>query len=438
MSDASDDDGRAELPTGWEWKKLGEIVRTSSGGTPSRTRPEFYEDGTVPWLKIGDLNDGVVDQTAEQITEEALAGSSAKKLPAGTLVIAMYGSIGKLGVLGVEAATNQAICALQVGSEVLSEYLFWYLRGQRRALLAAGFGGTQANISQTFLKQLAIPLPPLDEQRKIVERIDTTMSMIEAAAVDLVQGKNRLGDLRGATIRSVLAGSLRSFPREVGQELARPEREQLGTVAEIQYGWTAKSSSQTVGPKMLRITDIQYGRVQWEDVPHCEIPQEKLFNYQLSPGDIVFTRSGATTGKSYLVGDDVPEAVFASYLIRVRPHERLRSDFLALFFEGADYWDYVRRHSKGMAQPNLNGSLLGELEVPVPSLTAQQAAVAAAQRQLRGLDMLAAEIGHAESRRISLQSSLRHAAFSGRLSSVVAGGEAATESLGQAYENCHG
>ncbi|WP_167352101.1 restriction endonuclease subunit S [Rhodococcus gordoniae] len=143
-----------------------------SGGTPSRSNPEFY-GGDIPWATIADLTDGPVLSTGESITRAALASSSAKLVPEGSVLVAMYGSIGKLGIPQVPMATNQAIAFATPRQGVLDRrFLFHFLRAQRRPLLAAGRGGTQANISQTILKSWQIPLPPLSEQCRIASILD--------------------------------------------------------------------------------------------------------------------------------------------------------------------------------------------------------------------------------------------------------------------------
>jgi type I restriction enzyme S subunit len=167
---------------------------------------------------------------------------------------------------------------------------------------------------------------------------------------------------------------------------------------------------------MLRITDIQHGRVDWPSVPYCEIPAERRGQYLLRPGDILFARTGATTGKSYLVREDVPEAVFASYLIRVRPGERLLPDFLYLYFQGADYWEYVRTQSRGTGQPNVNGTILGKLVAPVPSVGAQLEAVRLARRRLEAVARLETEIVLATKKEKVLREAVLTAATQGTLS----------------------
>ena len=140
--------------------RLGDVFKTTSGGTPSRKVPEYYK-GKIPWVKSGELESNVIVDTEEKISEEAIKRSSAKVFPKGTLLIALYGAtIGKLARLGIDAATNKAICGIFEHEGHDLNYLYWYLFHKRRDLIKAGIGGAQPNISQTILKNLELPLPP--------------------------------------------------------------------------------------------------------------------------------------------------------------------------------------------------------------------------------------------------------------------------------------
>jgi len=143
----------------------------------------------------------------------------------------------------------------------------------------------------------------------------------------------------------------------------------------IQYGFTASAKREKREMKLLRITDIQEGDVDWENVPYCEIPKEKIPQFKLNPDDILFARTGATTGKSFLV-KQCPNAVFASYLIRVRLHNEIDPNFLYLFFNTPDYWSMISENISGNAQPNCNASKLASLKVPLPPLAEQKRIVA--------------------------------------------------------------
>jgi type I restriction enzyme S subunit len=147
----------------------------------------------------------------------------------------------------------------------------------------------------------------------------------------------------------------------------------LADVSEtIDYGVTASATALPVGPKFLRITDIQDGAVDWNSVPHCEADERKLTASRLRPGDIVFARTGATTGKSFLIRRCPDSAVFASYLIRVRPNSKVDPVFLSHFFNTPDYWRQITLKAAGAAQPGVNASKLQELTLPLPPLLEQR------------------------------------------------------------------
>ena len=151
----------------------------------------------------------------------------------------------------------------------------------------------------------------------------------------------------------------------------------LGDVCEkVDYGHTASAKEAGAGPKFLRITDIQNGSVAWHSVPVCECEPNKLKKYILQRGDMVFARTGATTGKSYLVADCPNNAIFASYLIRVRPKTQVSPPYLAYFFQTPDYWEQVSTSSSGSAQPGVNATKLKNLQVPLPPLPEQERIVA--------------------------------------------------------------
>ena len=181
-----------DLPPGWAYRQLQDVALMSSGGTPRSGDPRFYAGGTIPWAVIGDLTDGPVLKTRQQITEAALSASAAKLIPPGTVLLAMYGSIGKLGLSGVPMATNQAIACLRPRLEILTDrWLFWYLMQQRPELATKGAGAAQKNISQSLLRPWPIPVPPIDEQHRIVAGLEDHLSRLDAANDYLAAGRCR-------------------------------------------------------------------------------------------------------------------------------------------------------------------------------------------------------------------------------------------------------
>ena len=140
----------------------------------------------------------------------------------------------------------------------------------------------------------------------------------------------------------------------------------------IDYGHTASARTNAIGPKFLRITDIQNGHVDWKTVPYCAATADELAKYRLNDGDIVFARTGNTTGKSYLLKQPPKDSVFASYLIRVRPSRSVDARFLAHFFDTPEYWNQVKKNAQGAGQPGVNASRLKTLDIPTPPLSEQK------------------------------------------------------------------
>ena len=172
-----DNEHSEKLPKGWYLSTLGDCFKWGSGGTPESTVKAYYE-GNIPWLVIGDLNDSIVTFASKHISQLGIYNSSAKVLTKGTLLMAMYGSIGKLGIAGMELATNQVI-AYAKPNEINTYYLFYYLLANRDNFYMLGKGGTQKNISQTLIKSYPFLLPPLAEQKRIVLKIEELFSIID-------------------------------------------------------------------------------------------------------------------------------------------------------------------------------------------------------------------------------------------------------------------
>jgi type I restriction enzyme S subunit len=193
----------------WTVKTLGEVARWGSGGTPQSGVAKYY-DGDIPWCVIGDLTEGDVWSTQKLITEEGLLNSSAKIVDVGAVLIAMYGaSIGRTGVVRTRMATNQAIAFAYAHQEIVhSEFLLMFLQSQKQSFIEAGQGAAQPNISQLVLKEWPISLPPLDEQKQIVARLDSmrakTSEMAAAYDAKLTAAKN----LRQSILEAAFAGDL--------------------------------------------------------------------------------------------------------------------------------------------------------------------------------------------------------------------------------------
>lgn len=182
----------------------------------------------------------------------------------------------------------------------------------------------------------------------------------------------------------------------------------------IQYGHTASAVERETGPRFLRITDIQDGQVDWSTVPSCNLTKDELPKYQLKPGDLVFARTGATTGKSFLIRH-CPDAVFASYLIRVRVSSEMDERFLALFFQSPDYWRQIEGGKRGVGQPNVNGTILGKVQFFLPPLAEQRRIVGKVEELFSELDEGVANLKQARAQLAVYRQALLKHAFEGHL-----------------------
>lgn len=179
LPEITEDEIPFDIPENWCWCRLGEIGDWKAGSTPSRSNPELY-NGNIPWLKTGDLTDGDINEIPECISEKALESCSMRLNPIGSVLIAMYGAtIGKLGILKIEATTNQACCACVPYNGIYNKYLFYYLMSQKKDFTEKAEGGAQPNISREKLVVHLLPLPPYEEQKRIVNAIEKLLPLCE-------------------------------------------------------------------------------------------------------------------------------------------------------------------------------------------------------------------------------------------------------------------
>lgn len=195
-----------EIPGSWAWCRLGEIFRTTSGGTPDKANTSFW-NGNIIWYKSGELNDNLfLDKlSSERITKLGLENSSATIFPKGTLLIAMYGATaGKLAILQTDAATNQAICGFYNNRLVNTEFLFYYLLSQRSKMISESWGMSQPNISQTYLKDFPFPITTLEEQNVIVNQIKKHFSLFAEIENQISESERTSEELLKAIVGEVM------------------------------------------------------------------------------------------------------------------------------------------------------------------------------------------------------------------------------------------
>ena len=233
-------------------------------------------------------------------------------------------------------------------------------------------GDNSPSIRKDDIENYPFPLPPLPEQQRIVERIEELFAKIDEAKERLQEAVDSFAVRKAAILHKAFTGELtKQWRRENGVSDESWEESNFGKFTVSQYGYTEKAHWEKIGPKFLRITDIQDNKVDWDEVPWCPIDEDGMKQYAVEIGDIMIARTGATTGKSYLICDDV-EAVFASFLIRLKVvNKNLDYNYLYGYMQSEDYWRQITDFSSGIAQPGVNASKLKQIKFKCPTLPEQ-------------------------------------------------------------------
>lgn len=381
-------------PETWRDLTLADVARWSSGGTPKAGTTEYY-GGDIPWAVIGDLNNGVVTSTASTITEAGLSSSSAKVVPTGTLLVAMYGSIGKLGIAGIPMATNQAIACAVPNSDIDTQYLFHYLKSQREDLLHAGKGGAQQNISQTVLKTWPIPVPPLDEQRRLAIWLDE-IDVRRASIADRVSAARTIVDrLRAAVLAAACSGRLTADWREDDSPAAPPpswSRVALGDlVASIRGGSTEVPRDDPSPFPILRSSSVRPFTVDYADVRYLSVEQSGRADNFITNGDLLVTRlSGSLefVGNAARVqGVDELSVQYPDRLFRLRLADAGHAEYLEIFMASQETRRQVAAATRSAAgHQRISISDLRAFEVNLPPLAEQQEIVRRTRAALESAD----------------------------------------------------
>ena len=355
-------------------QRLGEVTDIFKGGTPKRTVEKYFQ-GDIPWAIPSDITALetalYIHDTATHISEEALGKSAARLLPAGTVLLTSRATIGETAIPTVPMATNQGFANFLCKEILLNTYLAYYLRYIKRRLKDLATGSTFREITKGRLLNVEIPLPPLPEQRAIVSVLGAIQEAKFARQKEIALERERKAALMDYLFSHGTKGEP-CKPTEIGEIPESWEVARLGDYChKPDYGYTESAHDSQVGPQFLRITDIQNDEVNWNKVPHCICGTEDKEKYSLKTGDIVIARIGATTGKAYLV-EDCLDAVFASYLIRVRTKDGLAPIFLAQYFRTTSYWSQINQSKGGNLKGGVNIPILSRLVLPLPCLSEQQ------------------------------------------------------------------
>ena len=460
--------------------KISDIADTSSGGTPSRGMIEYY-NGDIPWVKSGELKDGLITNCDEYITEAGLKNSSAKLFPKGTLLVAMYGAnIGKTGVLDFDATTNQAVCAIFPKVEISKDFLFWYFKQQRIDFIAIGKGGAQPNISQKVINNASIVVPDEKTQKLIVdflERIEQGNGIDEKffipevlkdveqiykyknSYVDLTDSfenqLTQLENLNQAILQEAVQGKLvKQNPKdEPASELLKrikTEKTKSGKrekplppikAAEIPFEipeswtWCKLSDIANVGTGATPLTSNPEfylgGNIPWitssatnelfVNSSESFITEKALkeTNCQVYPiGTLVVAMYGQGKTRGQITELKIAAATNqACASILFLIDEPCLKNYVKIFFQ-ENYLE-IRKLAQGGAQPNLNLGKVKDTFIPLPPLSEQTRIVAEIEQQLANTKQLKEHIIANQQATEQLLKALLHGAFQPQLAGEV-------------------
>ena len=416
LPEITDDEKPFDIPDSWKWVRVGDCGSWGSGATPSRTNSEYY-GGNIPWLKTGDLNDGVVTEIPEYITKLALEKTSVRLNPVGSVLMAMYGAtIGKLGILGTEATTNQACCACIPYKGIYNKYLFYFLMASRTTFIKMGEGGAQPNISKEKIVNALLPLPPLAEQKRIVAKIEELLPYIDRykkAWSKLEQFNSRFPeDMKKSLLQYAIQGKLVEQRPEEGtaEELfAQIQKEKQKLIAEkkikkekplpditddenpfdIPESWkwcrlgsilnkltdgTHSTPKYTpVGIPFLSVKDMSSGVLDFSNCKYISEEEHKTLYSRCNPeyGDLLLTKVG-TTGIPVIVDTNQPFSLFVSVALLKFDQNLIYNKFLRLLINSPLVQTQAAENTKGVGNKNWVMRDIANTIIVLPPLAEQK------------------------------------------------------------------
>jgi type I restriction enzyme, S subunit len=363
------------IPEPWAALPLGDIASITAGGTPSRANAEYW-NGDIPWVTTSQVDFCTVNHADQFITKEGLNSSAAKLLPRGTLLMALYGqgkTRGKVAILGIDAATNQACAAIALRSGISREFVFHALVGQYDRIRSLSNTGNQENLSGSLVRSIVIPLPTAREQRAIAAALSDVDALL--GGLDQLIAKKR--DLKQAAMQQLLTGQTRlpGFRSEWAQI-------PLGELFTFKNGLNKAKEFFGFGTPIVNYMDVfrNAGIRCAQLTGRVSLSSQEIKNFDVKKGDVFFTRTSETAdeiGMAAVILDEPDQTVFSGFVLRGRPRNSLLCDeFKACCFRSSFVRSQIVSKASYTTRALTNGRILSAVVLPVPPVS-EQSAIAA-------------------------------------------------------------
>ena len=351
------------LPEHWRVVRLGDVCNVIMGQSPPSATYN-YEGIGMPFLQ------GKAEFTELLPMPTKYCTKQLRISPEGSVLISVRAPVGDVNLADRKYIIGRGLTSISL-KHGNNRFLFYLLLHNKKELQTKSSGSTFKSINKATIHDFRIPLPSLPEQCAVAHILQTIQEAKLARQREIALERERKAALMDFLFSHGTKGEQRK-ETEIGEIPGSWEVVRLGNHCyKPDYGYTESANDAPVGPKFLRITDIQNDVVNWETVPYCVCSDETKEKYLLKTGDIVIARIGATTGKAYIV-NDCPEAVFASYLIRVRTKDNLLPTFLAQYLRTNNYWKQINQSKGGRLKGGVNIPILSNLVLPLPNPSEQQ------------------------------------------------------------------
>src|SRR5690554_715151 len=390
------------------------ILRIVGGGTPSKSKPEYYQ-GEIPWMSVKDMNKHVLQDTADHISQAAVDNSSTNVIPAGTPIVATRMSLGKIVVADLDSAINKDLKALFLPAEVHRDYLIYWYRSVARKIEQMGTGTTVKGIRLEALKGLDFALPPLAEQKVIADKLDTLLAQVENTKARLERIPQILKRFRQSVLAAAVSGRLTEEWREQ-QNNTDWKLSTLDLVSEciVDCPHSTPKWSET-GKYCVRTTAFNpfYLDLSKQGFVCEEVYQDRIKRLKPLPGDILYSREG-TVGIACQIPEGV-ELCLGQRMVLIRASNLVLSKYLTIVLNSEHILEVVRSLTIGSTAPRINMKDIKAYPIPLPTITEQAEIVRRVDQLFAHADRIEQQVNNALARVNNLTQSILAKAFRGEL-----------------------